>query len=252
MSVRSGDPQFSLVIPCYNEAANIPLLVDRCRSSLSVSKLPLEVVLVDNGSRDESPRILADLLKNDPLIRSVRVEHNQGYGFGILSGLRAATGRILGWTHADLQTDPADALRGLELFGKAGTPDSLFVKGRRHGRSAADVFFTVGMSVFETCLLRTRLWDINAQPTLFSRGFFETWRNPPNDFSLDLYAYHQARVAGVSVQRFPVVFGKRAHGISHWNVDWNGKQKFIKRTVAFSFELRRRLSETRSAGSSAR
>jgi len=42
----------------------------------------------------------------------VRVPVNQGYGLGILSGLRAATGEIIGWTHADLQTDVMDVLTG--------------------------------------------------------------------------------------------------------------------------------------------
>ena len=39
------------------------------------------------------------------------------------------------------------------------------------------------MSLFETLLLRTRLWDINAQPTMFHRDFFASWDRPPHDFS---------------------------------------------------------------------
>ena len=76
--------------------------------------------------------------------------------------------------------------------------------------------------------------DINAQPTLFRRDFYRTWQSPPHDFSLDLFAYHQALVAGLEVQRFPVRFGERAHGVSHWNVNWMAKWKFIRRTVAYS------------------
>ena len=120
--------------------------------------------------------------------------------------------------------------------------NQLFVKGRRYGRPIADVFFTVAMSVFETMLMRKRLWDINAQPNLFPRSFFETWKNPPHDFSLDLYAYYQARRRGLRVQRFPVLFGKRAHGVSHWNVNWAAKRKFILRTVRFSLQLKKDLA----------
>lgn len=228
---------FSLVIPCYNEARNLPLLVERCQG---LGKRPgVEVVLVDNGSTDDSPRVLQELLAGQSVCRSVRVEVNRGYGFGILSGLDAAAGGILGWTHADMQTDPQDALRGLELFDRHG--EAIFVKGRRFGRPPADVAFTVGMSVFETALLRRPLWDINAQPTMFPRSFHRSWKQPPHDFSLDLYAYYQARRAGLAVHRFPVRFGERAHGVSHWNVNWAAKRKFIKRTVDFSLELRRSL-----------
>ena len=99
------------------------------------------------------------------------------------------------------------------------------------------------MSIFETVLLRTRLWDINAQPNIFSRSFFESWVNPPHDFSLDLYVYFTARHQGLPVYRFPVEFGERAHGVSHWNVNWAGKWKFIRRTIDFSFELKKRLSQ---------
>lgn len=227
--------KLSLIIPCYNESKNIPLLLDKCLKLTTLADA--EVILVDNGSTDESSHLLENLLPRYPGCRSVRIEQNQGYGFGILSGLRAANGQILGWTHADLQADPLDAKIGLSLFEAQG--ENIFVKGRRYGRSFGDVLFTMGMSGFETLLLKYPMWDINAQPTMFNRAFFATWKNPPHDFSLDLYAYYQAKCAGLSVHRFPVRFGTRVHGTSHWNVNWKAKWKFIRRTVNFSVQLRR-------------
>src|SRR6185312_6890896 len=112
-------PSLSLVIPCYNEAANLPLLLERC-GKLSANP-DTEIILVDNGSTDATPAVLENLLPEFPRCRSVRVQKNQGYGFGILSGLAAAEGDILGWTHADLQTDPMDSQRGLALFARHGT-----------------------------------------------------------------------------------------------------------------------------------
>jgi len=229
--------KLSLVIPCYNEAASLPRLLARCAALGAHPEI--EVILVDNGSTDSTPEVLAASMPDCPGCRSVLVEVNQGYGFGILAGLRAAKGDILGWTHADMQTDPQDALRALELFRQHGP--NLFVKGRRYGRPLADVFFTVGMTFFELLLLGKGMWDINAQPTMFSRAFFETWAEPPPDFSLDLYAYHKAVSSRIPVRRFPVRFGHRAHGVSHWNVNWAAKAKFIRRTLEFSLSLRRRM-----------
>jgi glycosyltransferase involved in cell wall biosynthesis len=229
--------KFSLVIPCYNEAENLPLLLERCRQVGAHEGV--EVILVDNGSTDRSAEILNGLLDQYPGCRMVQVEKNQGYGHGILSGLAAAEGRILGWTHADMQTDPMDALNGLELFGDGD--EGVFVKGRRYGRPLGDVFFTAGMSLFDTLLLRRPMWDINAQPTMFSRAFYETWQQPPQDFSLDLYAYYLAVRGKLTVRRFPVHFGDRAHGTSHWNINLAGKIKFIRRTVEFSLQLRKSL-----------
>ena len=231
--------KLSVIIPCYNEAANLPLLLDRCSTLGENSNI--EVILVDNGSSDNSAEVLEKLLPSYPHCRTIRVPVNQGYGFGILSGLKAAQGDVLAWTHADMQTDPKDILRGLAFFQLHS--NHIYVKGRRIKRPIADVFFTIGMSVFETCLLQTRLWDINAQPNMFSREFFESWQNAPHDFSLDLFAYFTARNQGLPVYRFPVKFGERAHGISHWNVNWAAKMKFIRRTIDFSFELKKRLSQ---------
>jgi glycosyltransferase involved in cell wall biosynthesis len=230
---------FSLVIPCYNEAANLPVLLERCKG-LTV-RPDVEVVLVDNGSTDSTAEVLRNLLPKYPGCRSIRIDKNQGYGFGIVSGLRAAKGQILGWTHADMQTDPQDSLRGLYLFEKHG--ENIFVKGRRYGRPLMDVVFTVGMSIFETLLLAKPMWDINAQPTIFPRKFFNAWISPPDDFSLDLYAYYQARIIGLKVYRLPVKFGERANGVSHWNVNWAAKCKFICRTFNFSIRLKKKIAK---------
>ncbi len=228
----------SLVIPCYNEAANLPALIERI-AAVFAGKHGYEVILVDNGSIDATPRILAEAVKHrTPLLRTVRVPVNQGYGWGILQGLAAAEGDFLGWTHADMQTDPADALTGFAMLSQgAAAPD--FVKGHRHGRRLADELFTVGMSLFDSMLFGLPLWDINAQPTLFSREFYRSWSNPPHDFALDLYAYATAARARCRIGRFPVHFGPRLHGTSHWNVSLRDKWKFIRRTMQFSLALRR-------------
>jgi glycosyltransferase involved in cell wall biosynthesis len=227
--------RLSLIIPCYNEADSLPSLLERCQHLISLTNV--EVILVDNGSTDKSSELLKQLLPRYPGCSSIRVEHNRGYGHGILVGLQAARGEILAWTHADLQTDPQDALRGLKLFDEFG--DNIFVKGRRYGRPFFDVIFTLGMSVFETLLLARPMFDINAQPTMFSRKFLEKWKFPPEDFSLDLYAYFQARKCYLEVRRLPVRFGSRVYGTSHWNVNWKSKWKFIRRTVKFSLHLKK-------------
>jgi len=229
--------KYSLVIPCYNEEKALPELAERCL--LLVNQADIEVIFVDNGSVDDSARVLTSIADASPGFRVVAVPVNRGYGHGIVSGLRSSMGDVVGWSHADLQTDPRDVLIAIALFERYGM--DIFVKGRRFGRPIADVGFTVGMSIFETALLRKQLWDINAQPTMFSRSFFESWVNPPQDFSLDLYAYYLARFQGLPIHRFPVRFGDRVHGSSHWNVNWTAKGKFVRRTVNYSIEMRRTL-----------
>ena len=230
--------KFSLIIPCYNESKSIPQLLGRCVPLVENGNI--EVILVDNGSTDETPAVLNALLPKYPGCRSIRVEVNQGYGFGITSGLNVATGDILGWTHADLQTDPVDILQGIRLFEEFG--GQIMAKGQRYGRPLSDTLFTAGMSLFETILFKRVFWDINAQPNLFPRAFFESWAKiAPKDFSLDLFVYFMAQKKNLAIKRFPVKFSKRIFGTSHWNIDWKAKKKFIMRTIQFSLELKKQI-----------
>ena len=106
--------KLSIVIPCYNEEKNIPLVLEKLNSV--IKRTDVEVILVDNGSTDNSDLVFATLLPKYPFAKKVKVEKNQGYGFGILSGLREAKGEYIGWTHADMQTDPYDSIKALELI----------------------------------------------------------------------------------------------------------------------------------------
>ena len=232
--------KLSLIIPCYNESQNLPLLIDRCNDLFCINK-NVQIIIVDNGSTDNTTQVLDNLIFGLNFIKKVKVDHNKGYGHGILSGLNEASGEILCWPHADMQTDICDVLEGLKIFNKESNIKDLFIKGKRRKRPLADNIFTIGMSVFETVLLRKKMWDINAQPTMFHRSFFLNWSNPPNDFSLDLYAYYLAKKLNLRIKRFPVFFGKRAYGVSHWNIDLLSKYKFIKRTLIYSFKIQKRI-----------
>lgn len=226
-----------MIIPCYNEADGLEALVNSC-SHPDIAKLA-EIILVDNGSDDETPERLKELLVNKKHIRSVRLEQNRGYGHGILFGLSHARNEIVGWTHADLQTDPHDIVQAIPLI--ASEPEKTFVKGKRYGRNRSDVLFTFGMTMFEFALLRYWMSDINAQPTLFPRKLLDSCSDAPHDFSLDLFVFYTAKKLNYSIKRFPVYFGARAFGTSHWNIDFKSKFKFITRTIKYSFEMKRKL-----------
>ena len=230
----------SLIVPCFNEEKNISHLLDRCEE-LFFGK-GIEVVIVENGSNDNSYNLINKILikkKRLNFIKLVKVPENLGYGHGILKGIENSSSDIIGWTHADLQTNPADFLRAITFF---DMDQHSFVKGKRFGRSFMDYFLTFGMSVFETLLFKKRMFDINAQPTVFSKQFFKSLPTPPNDFALDLFFYFHAVQKGLTIHRFPVLFGKRFAGTSTWNTGWLARYKFIKRTIEFSLKLKRNMN----------
>jgi|TARA_B110000008_G_scaffold270392_1_gene300588 glycosyltransferase involved in cell wall biosynthesis len=227
--------KLSIVIPCFNEALNLPSLIKKCDQ---LKELPhVEIIFVDNGSSDNSNAVLKQFLDGISNFYLVSLSENQGYGYGILNGLRKASGDILAWTHADMQTDPNDLLTGFEIF-NANNNKNIFVKGRRKNRPLKDNIFTFGMSVFASVLFRKIMTDINAQPTMFTREFFNSWNNPPNDFSLDLYAFHRAKKNDLKILRFPVIFHNRYLGNSSWNIGFQSRYNFIKRTIRYILKLK--------------
>jgi len=230
--------KLSIIVPCYNESKNIPLILERFATV--IKREDIEVLLVNNGSTDNSKSVLNNLISNYSFVKIVNIEVNQGYGFGIISGLNEAKGQFIGYTHADMQTDPADLLRALKILEQQPNPQNCFIKGDRKGRNLFDQFFTVGMSMFETFYLGIKLWDINAQPNIFHKSFFESVKNRcPKDFALDLFLLYMAKRNRLDVVRFDVIFPKRIYGESSWNTGFASKWKFIKRTIDFSVKLKK-------------
>lgn len=235
--------KLSIVVPCYNEEKNIPLVLDRFREALAGQPL-VELILVNNGSTDGSSAVFASELArpDNRFARLVVVPVNQGYGYGILAGLRVALGEYLAWTHADLQTHPRDVLLGFEMLLREKQPRRCFVRGRRVGRPGFDRLFTAGMSLVASSALRAPLHDINAQPKIFHRTLFQSFHNPPHDFSLDLYALYQAHKQGLKLLEQPVHFGLRVHGEAKGGASLRGKVRLTRRTLSYIFKLRRQLA----------
>ena len=233
--------KLSLIIPCYNEEKNIPLLIEKCKPLLETKKI--EIILVDNGSTDNTENILKKYQGFDKSLKTIKLKENRGYGGGILAGLDIAKNEFIGWTHADLQANPKDCIIFLQYIEKSKDPLNTFLKGKRYGRNLIDRFFTVMMTIFEFVLLKSVLIDINAQPTIFHKEFFKKWNNPPNDFSLDLYAFFFAKKLNMNIIRFPVYFGQRIYGQSSWNRGFIDRYKFIKRTILYSIKLNKKFKK---------
>ena len=226
----------SVIVPCYNEEENIPLIVSKFNKILKESDEEIEVILVNNGSIDDSKNIFTQNISNSSQdIKVLNVEKNIGYGHGILSGLKIAKGDILSWTHADLQTDPRDIISALNEFKKHNDP-LLVIKGKRRNRNVLDAFFTWGMQVYCALKLNSRLNDINAQLKLFRRKFYEkNFKNPPLDFSLDLFLLINAK----KIKTVDIYFHKRKLGEAKGGGSIKGKIKLIKRTLSYIKKLKK-------------
>ncbi len=230
--------RFSIVLPCYNEADNLPLLLDGYRQIWE--DLPAELILVNNGSTDHTAEALARELRRPELAfaRTVLVPRNRGYGHGIVTGLQAARGEFVGFSHADMQCSPADLFRAYHRLNAEPDPAHALVKGKRGPRGFSAALVTNTMSLMASTVLFIRLTDINAQPKVFHREFLKHLTRPPDGFQFDLYVLYTARRAGMTLLTIPVVFGQRAHGQSKWAFSFLSRYRMIWATIVYLFRLR--------------
>ncbi|MCE1254969.1 MAG: glycosyltransferase family 2 protein [Anaerolineae bacterium] len=99
----------SLIVPVYNEEENLPLLFQAVQAAMQPLKLEWEVILVDDGSRDGSLKVLEELAEKDTRhVKVVALRRNFGQTAAIAAGIDHAGGDIIIPLDADLQNDPAD------------------------------------------------------------------------------------------------------------------------------------------------
>lgn len=226
----------SIIIPCYNEQDNLPLLFEKL---LEIQYKCHEIILVDNGSTDNSSKIIKSFIKNNnTCIKYLKVKKNIGYGNGIISGIKKASGQIIAWTHADLQTDPKDVINAYQLFTSKEGDGNFILKGRRINRKLFDNLFTLFMSIISSLTFRVKLSDVNAQPKMFNKDFIRFLDDAPNDFSLDLFILVTAVKNNYTVLEHPVNFKNRNYGVSKGGGTILGKLKLTVRTLEYINKLR--------------
>jgi glycosyltransferase involved in cell wall biosynthesis len=115
-TTAAGTPlgELSYFFPAHNEAANLRGLVEEALATLPGLADTFEIVIVDDGSKDETPRIADELAAAHPQVRAVHHPTNLGYGAALRSGFAAARFSDLAFTDGDRQFKVADLGRLIE------------------------------------------------------------------------------------------------------------------------------------------
>lgn len=237
-------PKFELVVPAYNESKNLPLLIQRAAEAAEKSQLTPEqfqFVVVNNGSQDNSKQVLEDLLAGHlkAWFRVVNVEVNKGYGYGVLQGLKSTTASIVGWSHADMQCDPMDALIAFKKISHSSN-SKMLIKGVRSGRDWKDRLVSRTFELFSSAILGLTIYELNAQPKVFNRQIIESLVDPPNNFAFDLYFLFKASQQKFNISTISVNFPPRIHGVSNWASNFFSRYKTILNIIKYMIELRKK------------
>jgi len=140
-------PTLSVVIPVFNEEESIPELDRRLRSFLGELGETWEVVFVDDGSRDASAKLLAEMAENEPRYKVISFARNFGHQIAITAGMDRAEGEAVVVMDADLQ-DPPEVVRAMLARWREGFDVVYAVRARRLGetwfkRISAAIFYRV-------------------------------------------------------------------------------------------------------------
>ena len=104
-------PALSLIFPCYNEAERLPQTLAAYLAQLSREPGAVEVLIVDDGSTDETLAVARTVAARDHRVRVVRSKPNHGKGFGVRTGVLEAEGELIVFTDADGSYGPPEVAR---------------------------------------------------------------------------------------------------------------------------------------------
>ena len=131
-------PLISVVVPVHNEAPNIAPLISAITASLA--GIDHEIVYVDDGSSDASPKVLADIAASLPTLVRVRHKQSCGQSAAVITGVKSARGTYIATLDGDGQNDPADIPAMLEaaLKAEAAGPNPVLIAGHRTTRKDSE------------------------------------------------------------------------------------------------------------------
>ena len=205
----------SVFFPAYNDAPSLPGLIERTFEVLSEHVIDYEVIVVNDGSRDETAAVLEELSTTyGPCLRVVTHEKNRGYGGALRSGFLAAKKNFVFYTDGDGQYDPGELPRLLSCIG----PETGLVNGYKLERHDPRHRVWIG-KVYNFCsrlLFRIRLSDIDCDYRLIRRSLLESIHLTSTSGTICVELVRKLELSGCEVVEVGVHHYPRLHGRSQF------------------------------------
>ncbi len=206
----------SLAIPFYNEEDNVEDVVNGLGKELNQNKINYELILVNNGSSDSTPKIIKNLKKINSRIKQVNIKKNEGYGWGIINGLQAAKGKYIGYVDGDNQVHQKYIVHA---YNKLMATDAAICLTRRLNRKEGFTrkIASIVYNLIVSTLFFIKVSDINSKPKIIRRKYYEDMRPSSKGWFIDTEIVLRAKNKGFKFVEIPVNYANRKKGKSKVN-----------------------------------
>ncbi|MCC6164667.1 MAG: glycosyltransferase family 2 protein [Acidobacteria bacterium] len=204
----------SLFFPAYNDSGTIASMVVSALLAARALTPDHEVIVVNDGSRDNTPQILDELARMYPQVRIVHHVKNRGYGGALRSGFAAATKEYVFYTDGDAQYDPSEVALLWQRLG----PDVDLVNGYKISRSDPLHRIVIGRLYHHTVklLFGLRVRDVDCDFRLMRRSVFDKVTLTKDSGVICLEMMKKITDAGFRIAEVPVHHFHRAYGKSQF------------------------------------
>lgn len=207
----------SVVIPFYNEEKNVESVLGEVGYALLHAHIPYEFICVNNGSRDDTGPILSRLKINDDHVHIVTVNQNQGYGWGVIQGINAASMEWVTIISGDGQVDPRDIVKAYNAMETTGAD---IIKPRRTTREDGLYrrFISSVYSIVMKLLFGLKGWDFNAPPKIIKNSFLKGITLESKNSFLDPEILIKAEKRKCKIEEVEVTYRKREGGSGYTGI----------------------------------
>jgi glycosyltransferase involved in cell wall biosynthesis len=204
----------SIFFPAYNDSGTIASLVITALQTARTLTPDHEVIVVNDGSADNTAEILDELARTYPEVRIVHHEKNRGYGGALRTGFASATRELVFYTDGDGQYDPAE----MEVLWRRFDDGVDLVNGYKISRSDPLHRIVIGRIYHHTVkiLFGLKVRDVDCDFRLMRRSIFDTVHLEKNSGVICLEIMKKITDGGFRIVEVPVHHYHRAHGKSQF------------------------------------
>lgn len=228
------NPEISVVAPLRNESPNVAPLAQQIFRAFQNDPRPLELILVDDGSTDDTWNRIQELRKGDPRIRPLRHAKSRGQSAALWSGFMASRGQIIATLDGDLQNDPADLPR---MIGELSKCDMICgVRTKRQDSRVRKISSAIARWARKT-VLHAEFRDTGCNLRAFKRSVLATL---PAFDGIHRFMPILAQGGGARVVETPVNHHPRTAGTTKYGV-WNRLGRGIFDLLVVRWYLKRQI-----------